>query len=108
MKYQHKRGTTFDHSGPLVLLKDNLQLTNMDGWTGACQVRQPASSGGTLVAQIEFTWLDVTLSLARLRMQDTSNWPLGNCELDIKLTNANGDTAASCTVPFDVVNWVTQ
>lgn len=103
--YQHKRGDTFDLSGPVQVTEGGTPVANFAGWGIACQLRRP---DGVLVATLQATWLDTAARLMRLRATDTAAWPFGVVEMDVQLTTPAGDVVSTPTEKFEVVREVTR
>ena len=101
----HKRGDTFDYSDQLAMTVNGVPVTDFTGMVGASQIR---TDRGALVAELEFTWLDATQGLFRLRSQQpTTNWPIGMLLHDIQLTTPSGDVVSTATETFRLVGDVT-
>ena len=102
---QHKRGDTFDVSGQIDVTVSGAAVADMTGWVGACQMR---SSNGVLIAEPAFTWINAAQRLIRLRVSDTTGWPLGNHEVDIQLTMPSGDIVSTATAQIEIVKDITR
>jgi hypothetical protein len=83
--YHHKRGDSFLLTGKIDETIAN--VSDFTGWTGESQVRNNKSE---LIAQLTFAWVDATTGKCQLTHLDTSDWPLGNLWLDIRLTSSAG------------------
>ena len=101
---RHRRGATFDLSGVITVKHQGIPVPDLTGWTGACKVKTPT---GALVAELQFTWLDASQRLARIRAQNTDNWPVGTVVTDILLTSPNGDKVPTDKAEFTVFAGVT-
>ena len=102
---QHKRGDTFDVSGQIDVTASGAAVTNLTGWTGASQIR---SSGGVLIADLTFSWINAAQRTMRLRATDTADWMLGKHEIDIQLTSPSGDIVSTSTAQIEIVKDVTR
>ena len=101
----HKRGDTFDYSDQLAMTINDVPVTDFTGMVGASQIRTPE---GTLVAALDFTWLDVTQGLYRVRAPNpTTAWPVGVLLHDVQLTTPSGDVVSTATETFKLVGDVT-
>jgi len=103
--YQHKRGDTFDMSGPVAVQVNGVDVTDFTGWQVACQIRRP---DGALVATAQAQWLDAVQGLLRVYVQSTSSWALGIVEIDVQLTMPGGELVSTPTQQFDVVREITR
>lgn len=114
MSGTHKRGDTFDYSDQFTLTIDGVEQPDLTGFVGASQLRHAgdAAAGilpGTLVATLEFTWLDATQRLFRVRhVGSTDAWPLGTLLHDVQLTTASGDVVSTATERIKLVEDVTH
>lgn len=102
--FQHKRGETLSLAGSITAT-DGEDLPSFLGWVGSAQVRL---LDGTLVADLEVSWLDVEQGFLKVYKKDTQNWPLGVAEIDIKFVNTEGETLFTTTKPFTIVREVTN
>lgn len=102
----HKRGDTFELSGPITVTDNGQPVASLVGWTGRSQIRTAAT--GELVAELTFEWLDAAARLVRLRCADTSTWPLGLAEVDIELTSPAGSIVSTDTAQIHIVKDVTR
>lgn len=77
------------------------------GWVPACEIREP---GGKRVATPVCEWLNaVTTRDLKVRVADTTNWPAGELEIDIKFTRtADSEVIKTTTAVFTVGGGVTQ
>lgn len=101
---RHRRGATFDLSGVITVKHQGVPVPDLTGWTGASKVKTPH---GQLVADLEFSWLDASQRLARIRAQNTDNWPVGVLVTDILLTSPNGDKVPTDRAEFTCFAGVT-
>lgn len=80
---QHKRGDTFDR----VLLIPEVTFENgyFLLWDVASQIRTPR---GKLIAELTATWADPEDDTRFLRLfyEPTTDWPLGDLEIDVQFT----------------------
>lgn len=106
MKNTHKRGDTFDYADQLAMTVDGVAVTDFTGMTGASQLRNNA---GSLVASLQFTWLDAAQGLFRVRSTaPTDTWPVGLLLHDVQLTTAAGDVVSTATEIIQLVGDVTR
>lgn len=96
---QFKRGDTFDFFGPIEVLSATGAAVNLSGWSLSAQVRFPEKNQ---VETVSATW-NGTYESIRVKVSDTSAWPLGVAEIDIRLTSTTGDVISTETARFDVV-----
>jgi hypothetical protein len=102
----HKRGDTFDYSDQLAMTINDVPVTDFTGMVGASEIRTPE---GVLVAALDFTWLDVTQGLYRVRSPNpTTAWPVGLLLHDVQLTTPGGDVISTATETFKLVGDVTH
>lgn len=96
MPIAHKRGDTFSRAGQFMVTADGLNMDDMTGWTGRCQVR---SQAGVLVQELTFTWLNPVDRLFKLEATaaQTAAWPLGTHRFDIELTTPAGQRVTGPT-----------
>lgn len=99
MSIKHIRGDTFDYSGQLGLTIAGVANPDLTGWTGRSMIR---ALDGMLIDELEFTWIDVTQSQARIRKQNTATWPIGKARLDIQLTSSTGDVVSTRAALIDI------
>ncbi len=78
-----KRTGTFYITGQITVYQDNVNLSDLTGWTGQSELR---TGTGDLVANLNFTWLDAAQRTFKLEVLDPSAWPLGIHNFDILLT----------------------
>jgi hypothetical protein len=77
------------------------------GWTVSSQVREP---GGKLVGVLVCEWLNpATTRHLKLRQVDTTAWPAGELDCDVKFVRtADGEVIKSTTARFTVGAGETQ
>lgn len=77
------------------------------GWVVTSQVREP---GGKLVAEAVCEWLDpVTTRNLKVRVADTTAWPAGDLDIDIKFVRtSDGEVIKTTTARFTVGAGETQ
>lgn len=104
LSYDHKRGDTFTR---LLQVPAEFADGFFVGWVPRCQVRTAA---GALVAEVVPEWLDAAATRnLKLRVADTTGWPLGAMELDVQFTRtADGEVMSTTTASFTVGKDVTQ
>lgn len=106
MATQFVRGNTFDYSGVIDVTDDGVAVTDLTGWTGACQVR---TVRGTLIATLTFAWLDAAARLCRVRSTgSTAAWELGRALIDIRLTSPAGDVISTDTTAITIADGATR
>ena len=77
------------------------------GWMPSSQVR---TSRGRLVADLEASWADPVEATRSIRLfsEDTTDWPVGEHEVDIQLTRASdGFVRSTETFTVDIVKDIT-
>jgi hypothetical protein len=102
---EHKRGDTFDFSGPITVTQDGVPVPDLTGWQGFSQLRDTA---GRLISDLSFQWLDASTSLCRLSDATTLSWPVGPAVIDIRLISPSGDVVSTATVNVSIIKQVTQ
>lgn len=96
-----KRGDTYDWSGQLTVIDNGAYVEDLTGWEGVSQIR---TRQGRLVAALEFTWIDASQRLCRIRsLDDTSGWPIGEVLTDIKVIKPDGSKGSTSTTIIDVL-----
>lgn len=102
---QHKRGDTWDFSGPLLDAAG--EPWDLAGWSVASQLRSPA---GELIQTFTCSVLDAPNGVIRLdaAAADTSGWPIGRAVFDVQLTHLDGSVVSTATVGIEVIADVTQ
>jgi hypothetical protein len=101
--YEHKKGATLSLAGSLTPPAGGT-LPSFTGWTGSCQIRM---LNGNLVETLEFTWLNVNTGTLRIYKLDTSLWPVGVAEIDVKFTSPSGETLFTSTQQISIVKGIT-
>lgn len=77
----HKRGDTFEQ---IVTIPADLSDGHFVGWTPKCEIR---GSDDTLIEEAVCTWVDaLTTRELKLRVSDTSAWPLAGLLFDVQFT----------------------
>lgn len=104
------RGSTFDYSGEVSITDGGVALTDLTGWTGQSQIRaKRGAQAGTVVATLEFTWLDASARLCRIRStSSTDAWLLGRAIVNIQLASPAGDKVATQNYELDIVEGATH
>lgn len=100
----HKRGAS-------LLLLACIPARFPDGyftaWVPSAQVRSATSDA--LVAQLDVAWADAaTARVLRVSCLDTTAWPLGKLEFDVRLTDPQGFVVPSGTVRLNIVKDITR
>lgn len=99
----HKRGASFFL---LVRIPSAFADGHFAGWVPTAQVR---TDKGVLVADLVVAWQDpVTTRILELKCIDTTAWPLGSAEFDVRLTAADGFVVATSTANFHIVREATH
>ena len=102
-KIEHKRGDAYSISVTL-LEDDGVTPIDLTDYTVRSHIRR----GDTLIAELEFTAVDLVNGEYKLSIQDTTGWPLGELVSDIEYTDANGDPRSTETYYIDVIRDVTH
>ncbi|MBY0364365.1 MAG: hypothetical protein K2X45_20865 [Phreatobacter sp.] len=104
---QFTKGDSFEFSGPVTLLQNGVALTDMTGWEAASQIRL---EDGTLVAELEVTWLDRTPPVINLECPatETQSWPTGPARFDIQFTSPTGKVVSTRAARFTITQDVTR
>lgn len=84
---RHKRGDTFELLGVMSATINGVPQLDLTGWGGASQVRGAVTKG--LVAELVFTWIDITAGTYKVRASDTSGWPLGPVLFDVQISDGS-------------------
>jgi hypothetical protein len=95
-----------EFAGPVVATINGLPVTDLTGWTAACQIR---TLTGALIADLVVTWLDfnpATLSLTFAG--STQDWPAGTARIDIQFTTPAGKKVSTKPQTFEIVLDVTR
>lgn len=100
----HIRGASFTRLLPIPVQFGDGYFT---GWVVTCQVREP---GGKLVADATCEWLNpATTRDLKVRVADTTGWPAGELDIDIKFTRtSDGEVIKTTTARFTVGAGETQ
>jgi regulator of protease activity HflC (stomatin/prohibitin superfamily) len=104
IRYDHKRGDTFDMQGAVT---DNTgEPLDITGWLIRSQIRTVA---GELVAELTITVSDPLTGRYHLTAPDgTDLWPIGAHRQDIEYTDPAGRILSTETVTLRVVEDVTR
>lgn len=101
-----KAGDTFDYAGELQATENGSAITDLTGWTGACEIR---TYPDVLIAELEFTWVDAAERLCRIRStESTEEWPVGDAYIDIQLTSPAGAIVSTATNVVTILRDVTR
>jgi len=101
----HNRGDTYKLAGEFELTVNGTRQLDLTGWTGASQVRNNLDE---LIADLTFTWIDASLSLASVTFAgSTANWPIENLYTDVQFTAPDGDFVSTQRTAFAVARDVT-
>lgn len=102
--YEHKKGATLSLAG-VISAPVGGTLPDFSDWTASSQIRL---LDGTLVATLNVTWLAVATGRLRIYSNNTSNWPVGMAQIDVKFAlNSTGETVYSNTQPIQIVQGIT-
>lgn len=100
----HKRGDSLDL---LAAIPAQFAEGFFAGWTVSAQLR--FASTDALVATLTAEWADsATTRTLRLRCIDTSQWPVGRNDFDVRLVRPDGYTTSTSTMTIFVVKDVTR
>lgn len=100
------RGDTFEFAGPVVATINGLPVTNLTGWTAACQIRTVT---GVLIADLIVTWLSFDPAALSLNFDgDTQDWPIGTVRIDIQFTTPSAKKVSTKPQTFEIVSDVTR
>ena len=91
-----KVGNTF-----LISASVGFDLTD---WEVRSQIR---SMNGTLLAELEYTPLNIEDGTFTLIFQETSTWKPGQYQCDIEYTNPNGIIISTATLNVELVRGIT-
>lgn len=100
----HIRGATFTRLFPVP---EQFGDGYFAGWVVSSEVRE---AGGKIVAAPVCEWLNAaTTRELKLRVADTTAWPAGELDIDIKFVRtADGEVIKTTTARFTVGSGVTQ
>lgn len=105
MSAVHKRGDTFDRSGKITITQNGVMVTDLTGWTGACQLRIVR---GTELVDLKFEWVDASRCLARIYAPNgTDFWGINSYRIDIRLKSPSGLIVSTAATMIDVVRGAT-
>ena len=104
MTYQHKVGATLSLAGTITATAGGV-VPDFSGTTIASQIRK---FDGTLVDTLEASWLNVAERTLKLYKADTSAWPAGVAEIDIKFTTPTGEVLFTTTQAINLLKRVTN
>ncbi len=101
------RGDTFAFVCPSAgIVVDGVAVDDYTGWTGASQIR---SSNGTLIADLTFTWIDLsTGQFTIIYAGSTQDWGVGEIYIDVEFTSPGGTIVSTRKAVFSVVGDVTR
>lgn len=99
------RGSSFDFSGPVVLLDQGQRVLDLTGWVVTSQIRTLSAD---LVADLDVEWLDATQSLLRVSCAaSTAAWPVGAVSMDFRFVSPAGQIVFSQPSSFKVQKVIT-
>lgn len=104
---QFTKGDSFEFSGPVTLLQNGVALLDMTGWAAASQMRL---DDGTLVADMNVTWLSTAPPIINLECpaSETQLWPTGPARIDIQFTSPTGKVVSTRAAKFTITQDVTR
>ena len=106
--FEFKRGATFMVA---MSVPENVPLGYFSNWTAEAQIRKAGNDNASgLIEDLVFTWTDPEDTRHfTLTSEDTSDWPLGLAEIDVKFTsNENGRVATTKTVQLEITRNITR
>lgn len=104
---RHKRGDTFDVSGPITVDVNGETVTDLTGWQGRSQIREQKTDA--VIVSLAFEWLDASQGLMRLHAPaGTTAWPLGPAEIDIELESPEGAIVSTETTHIIITKDITR
>lgn len=104
MIYQHKKGATLSLAGVITATAGE----TIPDFTGTAVSSQIRMLNDTLVDTLDAVWLDVTTRSVKVYKKDTTAWPVGVAEIDIKFTNPADEVLFTSTQPVNIVKGVTH
>lgn len=99
---KHKIGSSFEY---FVDIPEGFPDGYFSGWALKSQIRDRA---GRLIAEVSATWADSATRTINLFVADTSEWPVGVAELDIRLSSGTAKVLTTETVVVELVRGVTR
>lgn len=97
------RGATLDIA---VRIPDGFADGYFAGWVLTSQLRTYAD---VLIATLDAQWVDsANTRYIRLRAADTSGWPPGPAQFDVRLTSPTGVRLQTTTATLSIANGVTR
>ena len=107
-KISHKKGTTFNHVGPLSIFDiDDNEIADLTGWSGRAQAKSKKTGD---VFDFSFSFLSESPAIVQLRVEEdySDTWPVGHYDMDIRLISPEGDSTATDTILFVQEEGVTK
>ncbi len=104
MMYEHKKGATLSLAGAITTTAGET-LLDFTGTVISAQIRM---LNDTLVDELEASWVDVATASLKVYKKDTTGWPVGVAEVDVKFTNLAGETLFTTTQPVNISKGVTH
>ena len=101
--FSHKRGDSFVYAA--VLPAGKFPDGYFAGYTLAAEARQ---LDGTLIAELGPAFVDDTTQQIVMSVADTTAWPLGKANFDIKLSDGNGLVVRTRTKQFLIIPEITE
>jgi len=97
------RGATLDIA---VRIPDGFADGYFAGWVPTAQLRTYADA---LIATLDAQWVDAAITrYIRLRAADTSGWPPGPAQFDVRLTSPTGVRLQTTTATLPITRGVTR
>lgn len=106
--FEFKRGATFM---VVMNLPESVPLNYFDGWNPEAQIRKANNDNQSgFIDDLTFEWADIETSRQfTLTCEDTSKWPVGAAEIDVKFTSmTNGRVATTKTVKLNITRNITK
>ncbi|GAD20969.1 hypothetical protein [Acidovorax sp. MR-S7] len=101
--FDFTRSATFDL---LARIPDRFTDGQFAGWEPASELRNAKDE---LIATLDVEWVDpATTRMLRLRMLDTSGWPLGMASFDIRLESPAGERVYTTSQAVNIVKGQTR
>ena len=104
MMYEHKKGATLSLAGAITATAGET-LPDFSGTVISSQIRM---LNDTLVAELEAGWVDVATATVKIYKKDTTGWPIGVAEIDVRFTNLAGEVLFTSTQPVNITKGVTH
>ena len=102
------RGSTFS---AVVAIPQETPADFFVGWPLKSQIRRRKNGEDYgLIQELEVNWVNDDTETRQLLLycKDTSKWPLGLAEVDVRFKSPDGEIVQSSHVPFKIVRGITQ